>query len=189
MKFFTYQADGRTLRVATWIATFSADVSVGSDGRPDLGHLALSDAILRLAENIISSRRDQALTLRIALVLDVKPVETLRGAILRVIDELVTNACEHGFYGRASGSILITITSRAEDYIRLLVEDDGWGFPSGHVTDGNGFTLLRQLGELRTGARHGRLAEGALVTLAIPGRPPNGLGASLYSWPPTALFV
>lgn len=50
-------------------------------------------------------------------------------ALALVLTELVTNAVEHGFSGRAAGTVEIT-AERAGDLLRVTVADDGAGVPS-----------------------------------------------------------
>jgi two-component sensor histidine kinase len=44
------------------------------------------------------------------------------------MNELVTNAVEHGFEGRKSGSIVISV-GRSSNRLNIVVEDDGVGLP------------------------------------------------------------
>ncbi|MGN8245685.1 sensor histidine kinase [Cellulomonas soli] len=51
-------------------------------------------------------------------------------ALALVLTELVTNAVEHGFEGRPSGTVEITV-ERTGDSLRVEVADDGAGLPEG----------------------------------------------------------
>jgi hypothetical protein len=48
------------------------------------------------------------------------------------------------------------------------VSDDGWGFDDSPVIDGNGFHLLRLLGDLHCGVSAGLSMAGAMVTIVLP---------------------
>ncbi|HEY0119870.1 MAG TPA: ATP-binding protein, partial [Cellulomonas sp.] len=52
-------------------------------------------------------------------------------ALALVLTELVTNAVEHGFAGRDSGSVEIEVAREGEN-LRVVVADDGVGVPEDH---------------------------------------------------------
>ncbi|WP_285726288.1 sensor histidine kinase [Psychromicrobium xiongbiense] len=81
-----------------------------------------------------------------------------------VINELVTNAVEHGLQNRAG-----TVWLKAEremtadgEMLRLTVSDDGVGLPEGHVTEGLGLQIVRTLVTSELG--------GSIVWQPRPGR-------------------
>ena len=50
-------------------------------------------------------------------------------ALALILTELVTNAVEHGFEGRESGTVEV-IVDRQDDALRVEVADDGSGLPT-----------------------------------------------------------
>ncbi|MBN9509194.1 MAG: hypothetical protein J0I21_08780 [Alphaproteobacteria bacterium] len=89
-------------------------------------------------------------------------------AVLRAVDELLSNALEHGFYARQRGRVLVHVVGGAATGVQITVGDDGWGFGAGAIIDGNGFHLLRQIGELSLGRPSGVLWARTVVTVRIP---------------------
>ena len=96
-----------------------------------------------------------------------------------IINELVTNALKHAFPGREEGMIRVALRREATRF-RLVIEDDGVGFPAGlqgKGTSGLGLVggLLRQLhgqmlrepGAAGTGTRW-------VIEFADPGRTSTG---------------
>jgi two-component sensor histidine kinase len=47
-----------------------------------------------------------------------------------ILNELVSNAFNHAFRGRDSGTVSITLSATGKDKARLTVRDDGIGLPS-----------------------------------------------------------
>jgi two-component sensor histidine kinase len=89
--------------------------------------------------------------------------------VLRVADELLSNAMEHGHYARQRGHVFVHIISRVGVGVQVSVSDDGWGFDSGPIIDGNGFHLLRMIGDLYVGtAKTAPFVAKTTVTVIIP---------------------
>jgi len=63
-------------------------------------------------------------------------------AIVIVLSELTTNAIQHAFEGKESGSIVISAI-RGVLYHTLLVQDDGCGFNPDAVSDSLGLSIVR----------------------------------------------
>jgi signal transduction protein with GAF and PtsI domain len=64
-----------------------------------------------------------------------------------VVNELLQNAMEHAFSGRAAGRVVITLT-QSRDAIRVEVRDDGVGLPEGFSPDRStdlGLQIVRTL--------------------------------------------
>ena len=63
--------------------------------------------------------------------------------------ELISNALEHGFAGRANGTIRIDLTNRGADHV-LTVADDGNGLPpdfSLEAASGMGLRIVQALAQ------------------------------------------
>ncbi|MBM9596365.1 PAS domain-containing protein [Roseitranquillus sediminis] len=64
--------------------------------------------------------------------IDVAPVYVATDTALRlglILSEVLTNAFQHAFTGRAEGNIEVRVTSRERDGLQLHVSDDGIGMP------------------------------------------------------------
>lgn len=72
-------------------------------------------------------------------------------SIALVVNELLTNALEHGFQGRRKGTVTVTLL-RGRETSTITVEDDGGGFSPGEKRDGSfgldiiGLTVRDKLG-------------------------------------------
>ena len=89
-----------------------------------------------------------------------------------MLNELVLNATEHGFTGRSSGHIRLTLGG-GEAYT-LVFEDDGIGLPEGFAPEKQrslGISIMRTLieGDLGGTIRYeNREGGGTRVEIAIP---------------------
>jgi two-component sensor histidine kinase len=93
-----------------------------------------------------------------------------------LITEVVSNAIEHAFQGRAGGRITITLTGTPDGGLDLSIADDGIGFDPAAANGGTGIALAqllaRQLGgQLSFGASK----VGTRVDLQLP---PDELAAT-----------
>ena len=88
--------------------------------------------------------------------------------VFRVVDELLCNAVQHGFYCRLHGCILVELAALGAGGLSVSVSDDGWGFDSQPIIEGNGFRLLRLIGGLTIDRAHG---DTTTVSVAILRRP------------------
>jgi hypothetical protein len=134
--------------------------------------------------------RCRELIVQLDLMIEGTCPQTHEKTVSRVVDELLSNSIEHGFYSRLRGRVLVHVFSRAPLGIEVSVSDDGWGFDRWPIIDGNGFHLLRQVGDLCFRAAPCPFAAKAAVTVFIPlarcktgmglvlGKPP--LGASRF---------
>lgn len=65
-----------------------------------------------------------------------------------IVNELVTNALEHGLHGRNEGRIIVTVERREKDRIALAVTDNGFGLPADfdpETTQSVGLSIVRAL--------------------------------------------
>jgi len=156
--------------------------------------------LLDHCERIVAKAGCRELTVRLELRFDGRCPVTHWNAVLRVVDELVSNAMEHGFHSRLRGHLFVFVLCPPLVGVQVSVSDDGWGFDSDPIIHGNGFHLLRQVGELFFGAPAGPFIARAAVTVILPLRwhgPIMGLpcgfvpnsplhdnGSSSGVWPP-----
>ena len=76
---------------------------------------------------------------------------------------------EHGYYARQRGQVFVYVCCRAGVGVQISVSDDGWGFDSGPIVDGNGFHLLRMIGDLDVKtAKTAPFVAKTTVTVIIP---------------------
>jgi two-component system, sensor histidine kinase PdtaS len=84
------------------------------------------------------------------------------------VNELVVNALRHAFPDGRTGSILVRLWS-AEGQLRLLVSDDGVGFPTGQPEGrGYGMRLVRMMTEQIKGVLHVDSDAGTRITIVAP---------------------
>jgi hypothetical protein len=63
----------------------------------------------------------------------------------------------------------VHVFSRAGVGVQISVSDDGWGVDSGPIIDGNGFHLLRMIGDLYVGtAKTAPFVAKTTVTVVTP---------------------
>lgn len=137
----------------------------------DLARVDIKEYLERLAPKIVQSLRGNK-SIGFALSLTECRV-TVDKAIPfgLIVNELVTNAVKHGFVGRDSGNIRVTVDLE-DGLARLMVEDDGVGLPEGFHPDmvkSLGMQLVVQLTrQLRGSLTFGSGSEGAIFRLTFP---------------------
>jgi two-component sensor histidine kinase len=124
--------------------------------------------LLEHCERIVANARGRELMVQLELRLEGPCPVTHEKTVSRVADELVSNAMEHGFHGRQRGRLFVHVRCPPGIGVQVSASDDGWGFGSGSIIHGNGFHLLRQIGELFLGAPAGPFAANTAVTVVIP---------------------
>jgi hypothetical protein len=130
---------------------------------------SFEEALLEHCERIVASVRWQKLTVQLELRCDGMCPVTHEKTVLRAADELLSNAMEHGYYCRSRGHLFVGVVSRPGVGVQVSVNDDGWGFDSSPIVDGNGFHLLRLIGDLYVGAaKTAPSVANTTVTVFIP---------------------
>jgi two-component sensor histidine kinase len=150
----------------------TVDFAISSPGRsrgPSQPRRAFEELLFEHCERILSSGRSQKLVVQLELRFEGVCPSTNEKTVLRVADELLSNAMEHGYYARQRGHVFVHVISRVGVGVQVSVSDDGWGFDSDPVIDGNGFHLLRMIGDLYVGtAKTAPFVAKATVTVIIP---------------------
>lgn len=125
-------------------------------GNSELDRIDFSQYIKSLLANL--SYAQSCEERNINLHLDLEPIElnieTANPCGL-IINELVSNALEHGFCDRNSGNIWIQLKHKTENQISLIIRDDGVGFKQDldlHNSDSLGLELVCTLVEQIEGA-------------------------------------
>lgn len=97
-----------------------------------------------------------------------------------IINELVTNAMNHAFPHERSGSIAVRLKRASEQWLELVVEDDGVGIPKGNDTQGHGLELVRSLARQLGGVLSIESGAGATVRISIPLSPTSPPGSGRH---------
>ncbi len=99
-----------------------------------------------------------------------------------LLSELMTNALEHAFEGRESGSVAIDFRHREDGGVRLIVSDDGKGLPEGSDWPFEAMSVEAQSrraeaidGTLDTRGEEGRAGVGGSIVLSLT----QSMGAQL----------
>jgi signal transduction histidine kinase len=148
-----------------------AALEFARSGHPEIGTFEEEVELAEVLEAAAAIINEDFFDAGIALVVECAPVRIRadRTAIYRVGINLLRNALVHG--GRRGGSVKLSL-ARTTTGARIVVEDDGPGFPRTFVTGGGlpSWTAGRGLGlaiVARIAARHGG-------TLSIGNRTPTG---------------
>lgn len=149
--------------------TLKATIIPGGSRGPSQPRRAFEEFLLEHCERILASGRSHKLVLQLELRFEGICPSMHKITVLRVADELLSNAMEHGHYARQRGHVFVHIISRVGVGVQVSVSDDGWGFDSGPIIDGNGFHLLRMIGDLYVGtAKTAPFVAKTTVTVIIP---------------------
>ena len=101
-------------------------------GNNGLDRIDFAQYLESLLDNLAYSQGSKERNIN--LILDLEPVElnieTANPCGL-IVNELISNALEHGFSDRPSGNIWLKLKHNLDDRIALTVEDDGIGFKAG----------------------------------------------------------
>jgi len=94
-------------------------------GRPDL-----STVLREVCEALQAMAEPNGVLIRLSLNGDSPDLpESSTTATGLVVNELITNSLKHAFKDRASGEITVTVDSAADDWVVVLVDDDGLPLP------------------------------------------------------------
>jgi PAS domain S-box-containing protein len=137
----------------------------------DLARVDIKEYLERLAPKVVQSLRGSK-SIGFALNLTECRVGVDKAIPFGlIVNELVTNAVKHGFTGRETGNIRVTV-ERQEGMAQAVVEDDGIGLPEGFHPDAVktlGIQLVVQLTrQLRGSLTFGSGAQGTVFRLTFP---------------------
>ncbi|MHC1711553.1 MAG: PAS domain S-box protein [Solidesulfovibrio sp.] len=136
----------------------------------DLARVDLKEYLERLAPKVVQSLRGNK-SIGFALNLTECRVSVDKAIPFGlIINELMTNAVKHGFCGRDTGNVRVTV-DRQEGMAQAVVEDDGIGLPEGFHPDAVktlGMQLVVQLTrQLRGSLTFGSGARGSVFRLTF----------------------
>jgi histidine kinase len=109
----------------------------------------------------------------INLILDLEPIElNIESAnpCGLIVNELISNALEHGFGDRSCGNIWLKLKYNSANQVVLTVQDDGVGFKPGldlYNSDSLGLELVCTLVEQLEGAINLDQAQGTKIEIAF----------------------
>ncbi|NJO95237.1 MAG: AAA family ATPase [Pleurocapsa sp. CRU_1_2] len=148
-------------------------------GNSELDRINFANYIESLLDNLAYSQGSKERNIN--LVLDLEPIElNIESAnpCGLIVNELISNALEHGFCDRHSGNIWLKLKHNSASQIVLTIQDDGVGFKAGldlYNSDSLGLelvcTLVEQLeGEINLDQTQGTKIEIAFSELSYGSR-------------------
>ncbi|NJL52193.1 MAG: GAF domain-containing protein [Hydrococcus sp. SU_1_0] len=140
-------------------------------GNSELDRINFASYIESLLENLAYSQGSRERNIN--LILDLEPIElNIESAnpCGLIVNELISNALEHGFGDRNSGNIWLKLKYNAANQVVLTVQDDGVGFKPGldlYNSDSLGLELVCTLVEQLEGAISLDQAQGTKIEIAF----------------------
>ena len=113
---------------------------------------SMADRLRQLGGAVVEMLRDPDQVIRIGVSVRGTCPATLREAVVRSANELVSNAVKHGMKTRPSGRITVRLVTQGE-MTTLTVTDNGWGV-SGTPRQGEGLSLAQGFAERHGGCLH-----------------------------------
>jgi two-component sensor histidine kinase len=143
-------------------------------GNSELNKINFANYIESLLDNLAYSQASKERNIN--LILDLEPIElNIESAnpCGLIVNELISNAIEHGFSDRSSGNIWLKLKHNSASQVLLTIQDDGVGFKAGldlYNSDSLGLelvcTLVEQLeGEIKLDQTQGTKIEIAFEEL------------------------
>ena len=157
-------------------AILKSTVFAERSSTPNVQAASFGRLLLERCNRVIARNSSPELVVQLEVRVDVVCPASHQPMVLWLIDELICNAVEHGFYNRRRGRLLVLVASHEPNGLEASVSDDGWGAGDSGIIDGNGFHLLRLMGDLRLGAACDPFTTKAAITVGIPKLGPGPLG-------------
>ena len=168
-------AGSRLTTVSLIVASYNAAALALRSATDGVSGVSQGPPFVRLlreqCEKIVTAHLAQELRVQLDLQVEGICPPSYQRMVVRVVDELVTNAMQHGFKNRAAGRVFVHIATRRTSGIHIAVCDDGCGFDSALVRSGNGFYLLRQIGYMTFQTWDGPFKPAAVISVRIPALP------------------
>jgi histidine kinase len=140
-------------------------------GNSELDRINFAHYIESLLDNLAYSQGSKERNIN--LILDLEPIElNIESAnpCGLIVNELISNALEHGFSDRSGGNIWLKLKHNSTNQIVLTVQDDGVGFKPGldlYNSDSLGLELVCTLVEQLEGSIKLDQAEGTKIEIAF----------------------
>jgi two-component sensor histidine kinase len=106
--------------------------------------IPLADRLRTLGETLIAALGWPRQKIRLHVSVEAACPFVLHDIVLRVANEMITNAVRHGMVSRPAGQIEIIIKESSEGNSVLTVRDDGWGLLP-QAIEGEGSRLIQEL--------------------------------------------
>ena len=137
------------------LAAQLSDVLFGVTNEPG----SFEQRLLALCEGVVRIMGDRDAEITTFVAVAACPPEH-EGTVLRVANELVSNAVKHGMHARLIGRIDVSVRTKRGKLV-LTVSDNGWGCGPDPVRPGEGLMVANALvrrhgGAVRVGELHGR---------------------------------
>ena len=114
---------------------------------PAAANQALQAHLQAMCDELLQATGNSRITCRVTVPALDLPLDRLLPLSL-LVAEVVTNSLKHGFAGRSSGLITVTLDKASEGDRVLVIRDDGSGLPAGHdaaASTGLGMRIVQGL--------------------------------------------
>jgi two-component sensor histidine kinase/PAS domain-containing protein len=138
----------------------------------DLAHLDAADYLRRLSQRLFGtySGLEDRITLKLELeTVALEPTRAIPCGLL--VNELLSNCCKHAFPGGQEGEVYIALRQEPAGNCRLVVRDNGVGFPEAvdfYATESLGLQLIALLTEQLGGSIALERDGGTMFTITFP---------------------
>lgn len=116
----------------------------------NLANIDADNYILTLGESLIHSyRTNKEVALKVECSVETIGIDTLMPLGL-ILNELISNSLKYAFIGRANGKIIIRLYKKGNEWLEMLVTDNGIGLPEDFSWDASntlGIELIKTLVE------------------------------------------
>ena len=148
--------------------------------REDIGSAPVRDIAQQVVGSVTAALSATAIHVRYDIGEGAPQIASKEATVLAlVLNELVTNAIQHGFAGREGGTITVGIRAQGEE-VEMRIRDDGRGLPPGFSVERGGLGM-QIVGTLVTKDLRGSFTledvGGTLATLRFPARTADTPGA------------
>ncbi len=158
---------------------------------------ALDQTVAEIVASMAPALKHQPVSIDIRIAPGIE-LDSYPGPLGQVVINLINNAVQHAFEGRERGRVCISATRPDENWVELLVEDDGNGIPAAHLEhifepffttklgqggSGLGLSIIYNIvtgllgGEIRCASSPGR----TLFTLRLPLNAPTRAAAAAWT--------
>lgn len=138
----------------------------------DIGAAGVRDVVQQVVGSVITALSGTTVQVRYDANVENPQIASKEATVLAlVVNELVTNAIQHGFEGRDHGVIDVGVRTEGEQVV-VAVRDDGAGLPSGFTLERDGGLGVQIVRTLVDKDLHGSFSlhadEGTVATVRFP---------------------
>lgn len=140
--------------------------------REDIGAVGVRDVVQQVVGSVITALSDTTVRVRYATDAETPQIASKEATVLAlVLNELVTNAIQHGFAGRQGGAIEVGVRMQ-DGQVVVEVRDDGAGLPADFTMERHGGLGVQIVRTLVDKDLHGsfslRAEDGTVATVRFP---------------------